>query len=99
MKRVRNINLINEIKKWFVNILHPKEAYKGREMKRIFQWRRYLDWKSLTTQEKLAAKRILLIPILAFPLLAMIRFYTPIIVTGLIVWFLYRLLEKKSLSK
>ena len=90
---------MKDFREWLLNSLYEHKNNKGREMKRIFQWRRYLEWKDLTAQEKLTAKRILLIPVLAFLVLAMIRAYTPIIITGLIVWFLYRKFEKGGLMK
>ena len=84
---------------WFSNILYRGKDNKGREMKRVFQWRRYLEWRDLTDQEKITAKRILLLPLLAIPILAIIRTYTPLIVTGLIVWYLYKKHEKGGLIK
>ncbi|KGG14163.1 hypothetical protein EV05_0052 [Prochlorococcus sp. MIT 0601] len=68
-------------------------------MKRVFQWRRYLGWKDLTDQEKLVTKRVLIIPLIAFPILSMIRAYTPLIITGLTILFLYRFFEKGKLFK
>ena len=35
-------------------------------MKRVFQWRRYLEWNDLTGEEKLVAKRFLLVPLIAY---------------------------------
>ncbi len=99
MRRGKNYNSINDLKKWLINILPNKSDYKEREMKRVFQWRRYLEWNDLTTQEKLTAKRIILIPIIALPLLAIIRAYTPLIVIGLMVWLFYRYFEKGKLMK
>tara|TARA_B100000700_G_C14768013_1_gene725361 strand:+ start:257 stop:529 length:273 start_codon:yes stop_codon:yes gene_type:complete len=90
---------MEDFKKWLQNNYYGKKTYKAREMKRIFQFRRYLEWKDLTEQEKLTAKRLFLIPILAFPLLVMIKVYTPVFVTGLIVWFLYQRFDKGRLTK
>ncbi len=90
---------MDDLKMWFLNNFDRNRSYKGREMKRVFQWRRYFEWNDLTTQEKLTAKRILLIPILAFPLLAIIRAYTSIIVVALIIWLLYRKFEKGTITK
>ncbi len=90
---------MEDFTKWLRHTFDGNKGNKGREMKRVFQWRRYLEWNNLTVQEKLTTKRILLIPVVALPVLAIIRAYTPIIVTGLIMWFLYRKLEKGGLTK
>ena len=90
---------MNDFKQWLRDSLYRHRSNKDREMKRIFQWKRYFEWKDLTDQEKLSAKRILLIPVLALPVLGIIRSYTPIIVTGLIMWFLYRKFEKNGLTR
>tara|TARA_Y100001968_G_scaffold225445_1_gene208276 strand:+ start:327 stop:602 length:276 start_codon:yes stop_codon:yes gene_type:complete len=90
---------MDDFNEWLRNALYGRKSNQGRKMKRVFQWRRYIEWKNLSDQEKLTAKRILLIPVLAFPILVMIRVYTPIIITGLLVWFLYRKFEKGGLRK
>ena len=45
---------LNDLKVLFNSFLSRPE-YKGRQMKRVFQWRRYLEWKDLTVEEKLSA--------------------------------------------
>tara|TARA_Y100001968_G_scaffold56496_1_gene47645 strand:- start:431 stop:706 length:276 start_codon:yes stop_codon:yes gene_type:complete len=90
---------MEDFSKWLHNALNGYKSHKDREMKRVFQWRRYLEWKDLTPREKLMAKRVVLIPVLAVPVLGLIKAYTPIIVTGLIIWFLYRKFEKGGLIK
>ena len=90
---------MEDITEWLRKLLYGDKGHTSREMKRVFQWRRYLEWKDLADQEKITAKRILLLPVLAFPILAMLRAYTPLIVTGLIVWFLYKRFEKGGLIK
>ena len=57
---------ISDDLKVILNRLFKAQAPKRREMKRVFQWKRYLDWKDLTTEEKLSVKRFLLIPIYAY---------------------------------
>ena len=52
--------------KILVDYFFNRRESKGREMKRVFQWRRYLDWKNLTPEEKISAKRFLLIPVFAY---------------------------------
>ena len=55
----------NDLKNLANSFFNRRES-SGREMKRDFQWRRYLEWKNLTTEEKLAAKKFLLIPVFAY---------------------------------
>ena len=95
----RSLTSMDDFKQWFSNIFEGHKVNKGREMKRVFQLRRYLEWQDLTAQEKLTVKRILLIPVLAIPILGIIRIYSPLILTGLIMWFLYRRFEKGGLTK
>ena len=52
--------------KFLLNSFFNRKESKGREMKRVFQWRRYLEWRGLTPEEKLSAKRFLLIPVFAY---------------------------------
>ena len=92
----KDFNSVDAFTKWLFGHLDNKRGANKSEMKRVFQWERYLDWKSLTDQEKLNAKRILLVPIIAIPLLTIIRIYKPIIITGLIIWLLYRWFEKRK---
>ena len=43
-------------------------------------------WESLS----LRTKRLIFLPVIAFAGLSLIRAYTPIIILGLILWFLYQ---------
>ncbi len=54
---------LEDILKELLNTFRKKTTYKDREIKRVFQWRRYLEWKDLTDEERLSAKRLLLLPI------------------------------------
>ena len=85
--------------KWLRKNFFMNKAYNERKMKRVFQWERYLEWKNLTADERLNARRIILIPIIAFPLLQIIKFYTPLILTALLIWLLYRHFEKGNITK
>ena len=52
------MNPIDLFKKLII-AFRDKREYKSREMKRVFQWRRYLEWKELTYEEKLSSFGIL----------------------------------------
>ena len=66
------IDLLKEL----LSTFSKKAKYKDREMKRVFQWRRYLEWEDLSKHEKLAAKRLLFVPIGAYYVFTFIHQYT-----------------------
>ncbi len=68
-------------------------------MKRVFQWRRYLEWKNLTPEERLLAKRFLLIPIFAYLIIEVFNRYLFLIVLFLIGYVLYRKFERGGIEK
>ena len=92
MKRLDDLQvLLNS----FFNRQKPKE----REMKRIFQWRRYLAWNDLTLEEKLSAKRFLLIPLFAYLIIGIFNQNFSLIVLFLIGYVLYKKFEKGGIAK
>ena len=62
-------------------------------MKRIFQWRRYFEWNDLTIEEKLSAKRFLLIPVFAYLIINILNQNFTLIVILLIFYALYKKFE------
>ena len=68
-------------------------------MKRVFQWRRYLEWKDLSPHEKISAKRILFVPIFAYLFLNIFNQYFLTIIVFLFGYLLYKKLEKGKLTK
>ena len=68
-------------------------------MKRVFQWRRYLEWKNLTTEEKLSAKRFLLIPVFAYLIIEIFNKNFLLIVLFLIGYVIYKKFERGSVVK
>ena len=83
------MNLLNDLKILFKTFTHRRES-KGREMKRIFQWRRYIEWNDLTIEEKLSAKRFLLIPVFAYLIINIFNQNFLLIVILLIFYVLYK---------
>tara|TARA_Y100001968_G_scaffold330033_1_gene380799 strand:- start:8536 stop:8817 length:282 start_codon:yes stop_codon:yes gene_type:complete len=81
------------------NSLFNIEEPKGRKMKRVFQWRRYLEWKDLTPEEKLSAKRFLLVPVLAYLIIGIFNQNILLIILLLIGYALYRKFEKGNIIK
>ena len=88
-----------DILKKIANTFNQKEKYKDREMKRVFQWRRYLEWKHLSTQEKISAKRILFVPIFAYIFLVFFNQNFLAIIILISGYLLYKKHEKGKLTK
>ena len=79
--------------------LFNSQKRKKRKMKRVFQLRRYIEWKTLTYEEKLATKRFLLLPLFAYILITIFNnnfFFIILLLTG---YLLYRKFEKRNIIK
>ena len=76
-----------------------REKTNGRKMKRVFQWRRYLEWTDLTPEEKLSAKRFLLVPFFAYLIIGILNQTFSFIVLFLIGYFLYQKFDKGNIVK
>ena len=85
--------------KILLNSFFNKRESTRREMKRVFQWRRYLEWRDLTPEEKLSAKRFLLIPLFAYLIIGIFNQNFSLIVLFLIGYVLYRKFEKGGIVK
>ena len=85
--------------KFLVNSFFKRRESKRREMKRVFQWRRYLEWKDLTFEEKLSAKRFLLLPVFAYLIIGIFNQNLFLIVLLLIGYVLYKRWEKGGIIK
>ena len=83
----------------FLNSFFNKRKSKGREMKRVFQWKRYLDWKDLTADEKLSVKRFLLVPVYAYLIVGVFNQNFSLIVLLLIGYVLYKKFERGGIQK
>ena len=92
------MNLLNELKILFKSFTKRRES-RGRKMKRIFQWKRYLEWSDLTIEEKLSAKRFLLIPVFAYFMINIFNQNFTLIVLLLIIYLLYKKFEKGRIVK
>ena len=92
------MNRLKDLKDFFTSFVNRRES-RGREMKRVFQWRRYLEWNDLTSKEKLSAKRFFLIPVFAYLIIEIFNQNFSLIVLLLIVYVLYKKFEKGSIVK
>ena len=82
-----------------INSFFNRKNSNGREMKRVFQWRRYLEWKDLTSEEKLSVKRFLLLPVFAYLVIGIFNQNFLLIVLFLIGYVLYKKFEKGGIIK
>ena len=81
------------------NSFFNRKKHNGREMKRVFQWRRYLEWNDLTSEEKLSLKRFLLVPVFAYLIIEIFNQNFSLIVLCLIGYLLYKKFEKGGIVK
>ncbi len=85
--------------RFLINKNFNSEKSNGREMKRVFQWRRYLEWKDLTYEEKISAKRFLLLPFFAFLIIRIFNQNFLLILILLVGYLFYKKFEKRGLEK
>ena len=90
---------ISDDLKVLLNRFFKAQAPKKREMKRVFQWKRYLYWKDLTAEEKLSVKRFLLVPVYAYLIIGIFNQNFSLIVLLLIIYLLYKKFEKGGIQK
>ena len=87
------MNRLDELRVLFKSFFNRKNSNE-REMKRVFQWRRYLEWNDLTSKEKLSAKRFLLLPVFAYLLIMVFNQNFLLILLFLIGYVLFKKFEK-----
>ena len=92
------MNILDDLRVIFSSFFNREEP-KVRKMKRVFQWRRYLEWKDLTLEEKLSAKRFLLLPVFAYLILRIFNQNILFIILFLIGYVFYRKFEKGNIIK
>ena len=92
------MNRLDDLRFLF-NSFFNREKPNEREMKRVFQWRRYIEWKDLTSEEKLSAKRFLFLPIFAYILITIFNQNLLLIVLLLFGFVLYKKFEKGGIVK
>ena len=93
------MNSIDDFRKWFLNLLENEGVYKRRKMRRVFQWKRYLDWQNLSQEERLGAKRFLCIPLIAYIILLFIKQYAVTTLFLISIYLIYKKFEKGKLMK
>ena len=76
-----------------------KHRSKNRKMKKIFQWEEYLNWKKMSSVQKINFKRACLFPFLAYIVYAFLNQYSIPILLLLMFYFLIRLRNKNKLDR
>ena len=92
------MKLLDDLRLFF-NMFFNRGKSNRREMKRVFQWRRYLEWRDLTPEEKLSAKRFLFLPVFAYLIIGIFNQNFLLIVLLLIGYVLYKKLEKGGILR
>ena len=70
-----------------------------RNMRKIFQWREYLNWKDLSPKQKIYFKRACLFPFLAYFVYTFLAKFTFSILIIIALYFLIKYKNKNKLSK
>tara|TARA_Y100000589_G_scaffold173740_1_gene164915 strand:+ start:147 stop:383 length:237 start_codon:yes stop_codon:yes gene_type:complete len=72
---------------------------KKRNLKKIFQWEEYLNWRTMSAQQKINLKRGLLFPFLAIIVYNFLTNFTYAILLLLCIYLLIRLKNRRKISK
>ena len=92
------MNRLDDLRVLFHSFLNRNQTTR-RQMKRVFQWKRYLEWNELSKEEKLSAKRFLLVPVFAYLIIGILNQNFSLIVLFLIGYALYKNFEKGNIKK
>jgi len=72
---------------------------KDRNLKKIFQWQDYLNWRTMSAQQKINLKRVCLIPFLAIFVYNFLNKFTYAILLLIFIYFLVRFKNRRRISK
>ena len=70
-----------------------------RNLKKIFQWEEYLNWRKMSTQQKINFKRACLFPFLAIIVYNFLSKFTYAILLLVCIYFLIRFKNRRRISK
>ena len=73
--------------------------YKNRKMKKIFQWKEYLNWKKMSSSQKINFKRACLFPFLVYVVYVFLLKYTIAILILISIYYLLRFKNRKKIKK
>ncbi len=72
---------------------------KDRNLKKIFQWEDYLNWRKMSAQQKINFKRACLFPFLALIVYNFLSEFTYAILLLVCIYLLIRLRNRRRISK
>ena len=72
---------------------------KNREVKKIFQWEQYLNWKEMTYQQRINFKRALLFPFLLYFVYSFLSNFAYAILIIFSIYYLIRFKDRNKLYK
>ena len=72
---------------------------KQRKMKKIFQWEEYLNWKKMSSSQKINFKRACLFPFLVYIIYVFLLKYSMAILIIIGIYFLTRITNRNKLEK
>ena len=70
-----------------------------RNLKKIFQWEDYLNWRKMSTQQKINLKRALLFPFFALIIYNFLSDFTYAILLLIFIYLLIRYRNRRRISK
>ena len=76
-----------------------KKNDKDRNLKKIFQWEDYFNWRTMTEKQKINFKRACLFPLLAFFVYYFLSKYTYAILLLICIYYVIRLKNRRRISK
>ena len=72
---------------------------KERKMKKIFQWKDYLNWKKMSPAQKINFKRACLFPFLVYIIYVFLLKYSMAILIVIGIYYLARFMNRKKINK
>ena len=72
---------------------------KDRNLKKIFQWEDYLNWRKMSAQQKINLKRAFLFPFFALIVYNFLSEFTYAILLLICIYLLIRLRNRRRISK
>ena len=72
---------------------------KERKMKKIFQWREYLNWKKMTSAQKINFKRACFFPFLVYIVYVFLLKYSIALLIVIGIYYLIRFKNRNKINK
>ena len=72
---------------------------KDKNLKKIFQWEDYLNWSTMTAQQKINFKRACLFPIVAIIVYDFLSKFTYAILILICLYLIVRFINRRKISK